>query len=91
VELQIAYAIGVADPVSIMVDSMGTATADEGEIVKAIRELFPLTPKGIIEYLELRRPIFRKTAAYGHFGRCEPEFKWELTNKAGELKAWFKR
>ena len=90
-ELQIAYAIGVADPVSIMVDTMGTATVDEGEIVKAIRELFPLTPKGIIEYLDLRRPIYKKTAAYGHFGRNEPEFKWEQTNKADELKAWFKR
>ena len=91
IELQIAYAIGVADPVSIMVDTMGTGTVDEGEMVKAIREIFPLTPKGIIEYLDLRRPIFRKTAAYGHFGRQEPEFTWEKTNKAAELKAWFKR
>jgi S-adenosylmethionine synthetase len=91
VELQIAYAIGVADPVSVMVDTMGSATVDEGEIVKAIREVFPLTPRGIIEYLDLRRPIFRKTAAYGHFGRSEPEFTWERTNKAAELEAWFKR
>jgi S-adenosylmethionine synthetase len=91
IELQIAYAIGVADPVSIMVDTMGTGTVDEGQMVKAIREIFALTPKGIIEYLDLRRPIFRKTAAYGHFGREEPEFTWEKTNKAAELKAWFKR
>jgi S-adenosylmethionine synthetase len=91
IELQIAYAIGMADPVSIMADTMGTATVDEGQLVKAIRELFPLTPKGIIEYLDLRRPIFRKTAAYGHFGRTDPDFTWEKTNKAAELKAWFKR
>jgi S-adenosylmethionine synthetase len=91
VELQIAYAIGVADPVSIMADTMGTATVDEGELVKAIREVFALTPKGIIAYLDLRRPIFKKTAAYGHFGRSEPEFTWEQTGKAAELRAWFKR
>ncbi|HXY38766.1 MAG TPA: methionine adenosyltransferase, partial [Vicinamibacteria bacterium] len=88
--LQIAYAIGVADPVSVMADTMGTATVDEGELVGAVREIFPLTPRGIIEYLDLRRPIFRKTAAYGHFGRSEPEFTWERTNKAGELAAWFR-
>jgi S-adenosylmethionine synthetase len=91
IELQVAYAIGVADPVSIMVDTMGTGTVDEGQMVKAIRDIFVLTPKGIIEYLDLRRPIFRKTAAYGHFGRTDPEFTWEKTNKAAELKAWFKR
>jgi S-adenosylmethionine synthetase len=91
VELQIAYAIGVADPVSVMADTMGTAKVDESDLVKAIREIFPLTPKGIIDYLNLRRPIFKKTAAYGHFGRSEPEFTWELTNKAGELKTFFKR
>ncbi|HSD66383.1 MAG TPA: methionine adenosyltransferase, partial [Vicinamibacteria bacterium] len=91
VELQVAYAIGVADPVSIMADTMGTAKVEEGELVRAVREIFPLTPKGIIDYLNLRRPIFKKTAAYGHFGRTEPEFTWELTNKAQELKAFFKR
>jgi S-adenosylmethionine synthetase len=91
IELQIAYAIGVADPVSIMADTMGTAKVDETALVKAVREIFPLTPKGIIEYLNLRRPIFKKTAAYGHFGRNEPEFTWELTNRTGELKAFFKR
>jgi S-adenosylmethionine synthetase len=91
VEVQIAYAIGVADPVSIMADTMGTGTVGEERIVEAVREIFPLTPKGIIEYLELRRPIYRKTAAYGHFGREEPEFTWEATNKARDLAAWFRR
>jgi len=90
VELQIAYAIGVAEPVSIMADTMGTGRVDEGQLVKAIRELFPLTPRAIIDYLDLRRPIFKKTAAYGHFGRTEPEFTWEQTGKAAELKAFFK-
>jgi S-adenosylmethionine synthetase len=91
VELQIAYAIGVADPVSIMADTMGTATVDESRLVEAIREVFPLTPRGIIDYLDLRRPIFRRTAAYGHFGRSEPEFTWEGTGKAAELRSWFDR
>jgi len=90
VELQIAYAIGVAEPVSIMADTMGTGRVDEAQLVKAIRELFPLTPRAIIDYLDLRRPIFKKTAAYGHFGRTEPEFTWEQTGKAAELKAFFK-
>ncbi len=90
VELQIAYAIGVAEPVSVMVDTEGTGRVPEGEIVKAIREIFPLTPKGIIDYLNLRRPIFKQTAAYGHFGRTEPEFTWEQTNKAADLKRYFK-
>jgi S-adenosylmethionine synthetase len=90
VELQIAYAIGVADPVSIMADTMGTGRVDEGQLVKAIRDVFPLQPKGIIDYLDLRRPIFKKTAAYGHFGRTEPEFTWEQTGKAADLKAFFK-
>jgi S-adenosylmethionine synthetase len=87
VELQIAYAIGVADPVSIMVDTEGTGKVEEAKIVAAVREVFPLTPKGIIEYLDLRRPIFKKTAAYGHFGRQEPEFTWEKTDKVDALKA----
>jgi S-adenosylmethionine synthetase len=86
VELQLAYAIGVAEPVSIMADTMGTGKVEEAKIVKAIREVFPLTPKGIIEYLNLRRPIFKKTAAYGHFGRNEPEFTWEKTDKAEALR-----
>jgi S-adenosylmethionine synthetase len=86
VELQIAYAIGVAEPVSIMADTMGTGKVAETRLVQAIRQVFPLTPKGIIEYLDLRRPIFRKTAAYGHFGRHEPEFTWEKTDKAETLR-----
>jgi S-adenosylmethionine synthetase len=86
VELQIAYAIGVAEPVSIMTDTMGTGKVDEAKLVQAIRQVFPLTPKGIIEYLDLRRPIFKKTAAYGHFGRNEPEFTWEKTDKAEALR-----
>src|SRR5262249_18305739 len=91
VELQIAYAIGVADPGSVMDDTMGTATVPEADLVRAVREIFPLTPKGIIESLDLRRPIYKKTAAYGHFGRSEPEFTWEGTSKAAALKAFFKR
>jgi S-adenosylmethionine synthetase len=91
IELQIAYAIGVADPVSVMADTMGTGKIEEGKIVEAVREIFPLTPKGIIEYLNLRRPIFKKTAAYGHFGRNEPEFTWERTDKAETLRSFMKR
>ena len=90
VELQIAYAIGVAEPVSIMVDTEGTGKVAEAKIVTAVREVFPLTPKGIIKYLDLRRPIFKKTAAYGHFGRQEPEFTWEKTDQADALKAALK-
>jgi S-adenosylmethionine synthetase len=65
---------------------MGTGKVDEAKLVQAIRQVFPLTPKGIIEYLDLRRPIFQKTAAYGHFGRNEPEFTWEKTDKAEALR-----
>ena len=90
VELQVAYAIGVAEPVSIMADTMGTGKVDEDRLVDAIREIFPLTPKGIIEYLNLRRPIYKKTAAYGHFGRNEPEFSWEKTDKAEALKSFLR-
>jgi S-adenosylmethionine synthetase len=91
VELQIAYAIGVADPVSIMADTMGTGKVEEAKLVSAIREHFPLTPKGIIEHLNLRRPVFKKTAAYGHFGRTEPEFTWERTDKAEALRSLLAR
>jgi S-adenosylmethionine synthetase len=91
VELQLAYAIGVAEPVSIMVDAMGTGKVEETKIVDAIREIFPLNPKGIIEYLNLRRPIFKKTAAYGHFGRTEPEFTWERTDKAEALRGFARK
>ena len=91
VEIQIAYAIGVADPVSVMADTEGTGKVPESKIVEAIREIFPLTPKGIIEYLNLRRPIYKKTAAYGHFGRNEEEFTWERTDKAEALRAFARR
>jgi S-adenosylmethionine synthetase len=91
VEIQFAYAIGVAEPVSIMADTFGTGKVDESRIVEAIREIFPLTPKGIIEYLNLRRAIYKKTAAYGHFGRNEPEFSWEQTDKADALRQFLRR
>jgi S-adenosylmethionine synthetase len=86
VEVQIAYAIGVAEPVSVRVDAMGTGKVDEAKLVSAIRKMFPLTPKGIIEYLDLRRPIYKQTAAYGHYGRTEPEFTWEKTAQADALR-----
>jgi len=85
-EVQLAYAIGVAEPVSIHVDTKGTADVPEDRIERAIREIFPLTPKGIISHLQLRRPIFRKTAAGGHFGRNDPDFTWEQTDKAAALR-----
>jgi S-adenosylmethionine synthetase len=85
-EVQLAYAIGVAEPVSISVDTFGTGILDEGRIVELIRAHFPLTPKGMIEHLKLRRPIYRKTAAFGHFGRTGEGFTWEATDKADTLK-----
>lgn len=85
-EVQFAYAIGVADPVSIFVDTFGTGKTPMDKIVKLIRENFNLTPKGMIESLDLRKPIYKKTAAYGHFGRTEPGFTWEKTDKAAALK-----
>ena len=85
-EVQLAYAIGVADPVSVRVDTFGSATVPEDKIVAAVRDIFPLNPKGIIEHLGLRRPIFRHTAHGGHFGRSEKDFTWEATDKADELK-----
>jgi len=85
-EVQLAYAIGVADPVSINVNTNATNDVDEEKIVELLRELFPLTPQGIIEYLQLRRPIFRKTAHGGHFGRNDPDFSWESTHRAAELR-----
>jgi len=87
VEVQLAYAIGVAEPVSIYVDTFGTGKIDERKFVELVREHFRMTPRGIIESLNLRRPIFKKTAAYGHFGRNEPEFTWEATDKAESLRA----
>jgi len=85
-EVQIAYAIGVPEPVSIYVDAFGTGKIADAKIVSLIRETFSLTPKSIIETLDLRRPIYRKTAAYGHFGRTEEEFTWERTDKADILR-----
>ena len=85
-EVQLAYAIGVADPVSIRVDTFGTNTIPEAKIEALVREHFPLTPKGIIEHLKLRRPIFLKTAEGGHFGRTGDGFTWEITDKAAVLK-----
>ncbi|HEX7183604.1 MAG TPA: methionine adenosyltransferase [Thermoanaerobaculia bacterium] len=87
VEVQLAYAIGVAEPVSVHADSFGTGVISDRLIERLIRESFPLSPRGIIEYLDLRRPIYRKTAAYGHFGRDEEDFLWEHTHRAVELRA----
>ena len=84
-EVQLAYAIGVTEPVSVHVDTQGTGRIDDGRICEAIQDFFPLTPGGIIKYLDLRRPIYRKTAAGGHFGRSEPEFTWESTDRADKL------
>jgi S-adenosylmethionine synthetase len=85
--VQLAYAIGVADPVSVLVDTSGTGKIDDEKMVALVRGHFQLTPRGIIESLDLRKPIYRKTAAFGHFGRTEPEFTWERTDKASALKA----
>ena len=85
-EVQLAYAIGVAEPVSVMVNTFGTGQVEEERLVELVRELFPLTPKGMIDHLKLRQPIYRKTAAFGHFGRTEPSFTWEATDKAEALK-----
>ncbi|MCL4758124.1 MAG: methionine adenosyltransferase [Rhodocyclaceae bacterium] len=86
-EVQVAYAIGVAKPVSLMVDTFGTGRIDEERIVELIRAHFDLRPKAIIQTLDLLRPIYSRTAAYGHFGRDEPEFTWEATDKAAALRA----
>jgi S-adenosylmethionine synthetase len=86
-EVQLAYAIGVAEPVSVMVDSRETGRIPDEEMQKLVRKHFELTPAGIIKSLDLRRPIFRKTAAYGHFGRPDPDFTWERTDKVDALKA----
>ena len=91
VQIQLAYAIGVADPVSILVDTYGTARVPESKLIDAVREVFSLTPKGIIESLDLRRPIYKKTAAFGHFGRTEESFTWERTDKIEELKKVLER
>ncbi len=87
VEVQLAYAIGVAEPVSVRIDAFGTGKVSEQRLVELVRENFKLTPKGIIDSLDLRRPVFQKTAAYGHFGRSGEMFTWEATDKAAALKA----
>jgi len=86
-EVQLAYAIGVADPVSIFVNAFGTGALPEDRLVQIVRETFPLTPAGIIDYLDLRRPIYRATAAYGHFGRQEDGFSWESVAPAAAMKS----
>jgi len=86
VEIQLAYAIGVADPVSVAVDTFDSGKIADEKISQIIRDHFQLTPRGIIESLNLRRPIYRKTVNYGHFGRSEPEFTWEMTDKAASMK-----
>jgi S-adenosylmethionine synthetase len=85
-EVQLAYAIGVADPVSILIDTKNTEKVPTDTLDKLVRKHFPMTPRGIIEHLKLRRPIYKKTASYGHFGRSEPEFTWERTDKAKILR-----
>jgi S-adenosylmethionine synthetase len=86
-ELQVAYAIGIAEPVSIMVDTFGTNAVAEDRIERAVRQVFSLKPGSIIRDLDLLRPIYEKTAAYGHFGRSEPEFSWERTDRADALRS----
>ena len=87
VEVQIAYAIGVAEPVSLAVDTFGTSTVDQAALIKAIRKIFDLRPAGIIQMLDLKRPIYKQTAAYGHFGRTDVDLPWEHTDKVAALKA----
>ncbi|RMG02676.1 MAG: methionine adenosyltransferase, partial [Acidobacteria bacterium] len=84
--VQLAYAIGVAEPVSVLVDTHGTGLIDEDKLSELVRRNFQLTPRGIIESLNLRRPIYKKTARFGHFGRTEEEFTWEKTDKAADLR-----
>ena len=87
-EIQLSYAIGVAHPTSIMVDTFGTGAVDDEKLVEIIRENFDLRPAGIIKMLDLRRPIYKQTAAYGHFGRTDIELPWEKTDKAELLKKY---
>jgi len=86
-EVQLAYAIGVTDPVSVHVDTQGSGVVDDSRLCEVVRDFFPLSPGGIIDYLDLRRPIYQQTAAGGHFGRSEDDFSWENTDRAEELKA----
>jgi S-adenosylmethionine synthetase len=91
IEIQIAYAIGIAEPVSLNVNTFGTSKIKDNEITRIIRECFELTPEGIISSLKLIRPIYKKTAAYGHFGRELPEFTWEATDKVDLIKSKLKK
>ena len=84
--VQVSYAIGVAEPISVSVDTFSTGKIEESKIINLIRENFELKPAGLISYLKLMRPIYRKTSAYGHFGREVPEFTWEATDKANQLR-----
>jgi S-adenosylmethionine synthetase len=84
-EVQLAYAIGVSQPVSVCVDTDGSGRVEDERICEIVRDIFPLSPSGIIKYLDLRRPIYRKTAAGGHFGRDDKDFTWESTQKAAAL------
>jgi S-adenosylmethionine synthetase len=84
-EVQLAYAIGVSQPVSVRVDTQGSGKVSDEKICNVVKEFFQLTPRGIIEYLDLRRPIYVKTSSGGHFGRNEPEFSWESTQRAAEF------
>lgn len=86
IEIQLSYAIGVAEPTSILVDAFGTGRVSEERMIRAIRKRFDLSPKGIVEALDLKRPIYRKTAVHGHFGRPDPDFVWEQTSKAEDLR-----
>jgi len=88
-EVQLAYSIGVADPVSVYANTFGTGTVEENKLADAIRAVFPLKPADLIKYLQLKRPIFAQTSAYGHFGRNEETFTWEKTDKVDELNAYF--
>ena len=86
-QIQVSYAIGIAEPTSIAIDTFGTGELNEAELIELVRAHFDLRPKGIIQMLDLLRPIYGKSAAYGHFGREEPEFTWERTDKAAALRA----
>jgi S-adenosylmethionine synthetase len=86
-EVQLAYAIGVAEPVSVLVNTFGTGKVEEARLTEIVRKNFPLTPKGMIDHLKLRRPVYRKTAAFGHFGRTESTFSWEATDMADAIMA----
>ena len=86
VEVQIAYAIGVAKPVSVMIDLMNTGKIPQAQVEAIVEAVFDLRPAAIIEYLDLLRPVYRKSAAYGHFGRTEPEFSWEKTDMADKMR-----